>query len=768
MRPLTAVILLLLFGGPSSGAPRYHRAPHIQLALRSQMSTLPRGEWVWVGIHQRLESHWHTYWRNPGDSGLPPKISWHLPHGVKVSALHWPLPAKIRVKHLANYGYGDQVLLLARLMVPRSYSAQTITLKGTFDWLVCKESCIPGKATLQRELAVAEKGIPAGTDTQKIFAAALAALPLSGDSLTLRFSARGSETLDLTVRGPTIAAATGIELLPIDATVVHNAAPQIARKVSDGWVLTLRKHEYFSLAPKRLRAVLAVTEVGGRRRGFSVTIALPQRSGPLSDSTRSSKRGTPGGNPPIPGPLRKSDGIPGTDAPSSANAPPLAQILAGWHNWEGGTPRDLSLWQAFLFALLGGLILNLMPCVFPVLSLKVLHFVKKADAEASDIRGHGIAFWLGIQVSFSLLAIALVGLRAAGEHVGWGFQLQLPHVVFLLMAVLFGLGLWLSGLFELGHSVMGIGQSFAQREGYSGSFFTGVLAVIVATPCTAPLMGPPIAFALSKPIWISLPLFNALALGMALPYLLLSFFPRALRYLPKPGAWMERVKQLTAFPMFAATVWLLWVLGNQAGREGIISALAVLTALAFGAWLFGTTRAHRRRRLFAVLAVLLSAGALGIGVWQIRADARRFASRQAELKSAFAQLGVRGKSGDLAYGRARLAALLAQRHTVFVNMTADWCISCKVNEKVALNRDAVKADLARRGIVRLVGDWTNRGAEIGAFLQHFKRSGVPLYVIFHGPTKRYMILPQLLTQQTMLESLKKLDEGVSSQARRKR
>jgi thiol:disulfide interchange protein len=408
----------------------------------------------------------------------------------------------------------------------------------------------------------------------------------------------------------------------------------------------------------------------------------------------------------------------------------------------------VSLLEAMALAFVGGLLLNLMPCVLPVLSVKVLSLVDHAAAHTARLRWHGAAYTVGVLASFGVVAGALLALRAAGEQIGWGFQLQSPLVVTLLAYVLFVLALSLSGVVLIGGRLAGTGHALASRRGYSGSFFTGALATVAATPCTAPFMGAAVGFAVTQPWATALLVFEALGFGLALPYLALTLIPSRRRLLPRPGPWMVRLKEFLAFPLYASVAWLVWVVSQQAGSRGVAAALAGLTFIGFAAWLYEASRGAGRawRRVATAVAGLAVVGAVALGPVM-----------DATLSSAPARAQGTGGTSSEQFSPRRLAELRAKGVPVFVNFTAGWCITCLVNERVALRSPAVADAFARKGVVYLKADWTNRDPQIAAVLASFGRNGVPLYLLY-PPTAagEPMLLPQILTQGTIIAAIEKI------------
>lgn len=752
----------------------FHKAPHIKVQLIAAPAQAAPGQTFWVAVRQEIEHHWHTYWRNPGDSGTAPKMRWSLPKGVTVDGPHWPLPHKIKVGPLANYGYADQVLLLYKVTLPASWSHETLSLSGDFGWLVCKEECIPGRAALSLTLPVKPQDMEADPRWKKLFATYLDQLPTPIPAkMALRPTASALH-MKLSSLPAALFQAKSYSFFPATGSVVDNASAPKITKGSDGLAFRFAPNEYFHKGIKSFKGVLVAhykTAKGTAHRGYQVSglfgsasatsqptsrIATAQKTAPPTPTKATSAKATK---------ATKSNKVAKT-----AQAVPITRGLK-WYVQRARSDLsqrkeapDMTFWQALLFALLGGVLLNLMPCVFPVLSIKIMHFVEQAEQQPEKVRAHGLAFFFGVVGSFSLLAGALIALRASGQMLGWGFQLQSPVFVWMLALLLFAMGLSLSGVFDVGTSLMSVGDSYASSSGYAGSFFTGVLATVVATPCTAPLMAPAIGWALTQPAWTSLLIFNSLGFGMALPYLLLSFFPAGLRWLPRPGMWMERLKQGLAFALYGAAVWLLWVLGKQTDSQGIMTALFTFVGVAFAAWIFGSTRLHTRRGWATAGVFVMLAGIGTWGVWQLNQDAAGAASARAKQKELLAlKRQQENKAAGLAFTgqqqpfvRSRLDRLLQRKEHVFLNMTAAWCISCKVNERVALKTQAVQRAFRTKRVHYMVGDWTNQDPMITRILGMFKRSGVPLYVLFDGKKGTLKVLPQVLTPGTITGAVKGL------------
>ncbi|MGZ8184558.1 MAG: protein-disulfide reductase DsbD family protein, partial [Methylobacter sp.] len=568
-------------------------------------------------------------------------------------------------------------------------------VKAKVKWLVCEEECIPQEVELALDLRVVLPDADVGRGSPLI-ETARAGLPVASPwQISLEHS---DNTLVLKIKGlgQQSASIGNIWFFPDDWGRVSHGADQPRHIAGDTVELQLKSGDAPLPSGTNLTGVLVVTEGTGSdsvTRGYVVDVA------------------------------------------SSDTAPAKAE------------EHGLVLPSAMLLALLGGVILNLMPCVFPVLSIKALALIKHARHEPRQTKLHGLAYTLGILASFLLLGVILIALKAGGAEIGWGFQFQSPLFVLAVAYLMFTVGLSLSGVFSIGSSVTGIGSSLAGRSGYSGSFFTGVLATIVATPCTAPFMGAAVGFALSQPPVVLLAVFLSLGLGLALPYLLLSNWPSLQRRLPKPGVWMDRLKQGMAFPMYAAAVWLVWVLAQQSGINSIVVALGGMVAIAFAAWLYEITKYSERtaQRTGLGFSVLLLSGALFGGYFGVETPA--------SSAVAVTNPETAGEHWE-PYTPTRLKELRAQGKPVFINFTAAWCISCLVNEKVALSQDAVIDAFKHAGITYLKGDWTNRDPEITRILAEFGRSGVPLYLYYPaGVSTSPVILPQILTPEIVTQAV---------------
>ena len=674
--------------------------PKVVASFIPERASVSPGGTVTVALREVIRDNWHTYFINPGDSGAPTEIKWKLPEGWSAAAPKFPYPERIPVGPLMNFGYEDEVVLLNEITAPANAApGQTVTLEADVMWLVCSDVCIPEETHLSVPLSVADGSPPPTAENAELFAAARAKLP-NASPWKARYQAT-DDRFGLLIEAPELASARpkSAVFYPYTDGLVEAAAPQNAGTVSDGLVLQSEPGWKMTTAEKRsavenIKGILVLTGADGRVDALDI------------------------------------DAVPGV-------VPAAAVALAG--------ESDLGLLTAALFALLGGLILNLMPCVFPVLSMKALALAAKRDAPDAA-RASALAYGAGVLVSFAGLAALLIALQAGGAAVGWGFQLQQPLFVTALALLMFAIGLNLSGLYEVGGGTLtSAGDGLTHSSGAAGSFFTGVLAVVVATPCTAPFMGAAMGYALTQDAASALVVFLALGLGFALPFMLLGFFPRLLRGLPRPGTWMISLRQVLAFPMYGAAIWLVWVLSLQTGSDGLLVALMSALALAFGLWVLGRAQQSEglRRRAGLATAAVAIIGATALTAY-VGGSAPPAAAQQASAESSFAYEP---------YTAARLEALRAEGRPVFVNATAAWCITCLVNERVALSGEALKTAFAERNVAALKADWTNQNPEITALLSAQQRSGVPLYLYYAPGAQTPTVLPQLLTESVVMAAL---------------
>jgi thiol:disulfide interchange protein DsbD len=676
------LLVLLLLIAPAHA--EVVRTPHLSAELVSEVAAVRPGQPLWVALRFQLEPEWHTYWKNPGDSGEAPRIRWHLPSGFTAGDIHWPYPSRLPLGPLVNFGYAGEAWMLVPITPPADLPARNVVLKADADWLVCKEECIPESGSFRLDLPVTHAA-PAASTHAAALDAARRRLPQPLEDATV--AARG-DGLELRLGLPARQVSEAW-FFPEQYGVVDHAAPQPVARDGNGLTLGLRRGELpGGKTPDGLAGVVVVAQ------------SLP-------------------------------DGR-SVEAFSIAAKPVVADRESG-----------AGLGLALLLALGGGLLLNIMPCVFPVLSLKALHLARQADESSARARLGGLVFTAGVLASFLALAGVLLALRAGGEAVGWGFQLQSAPFVLGLAWLVFALGLMLSGVWSFGAGFMGVGQGLAGRSGHVGAFFTGVLAVVVATPCTAPFMGAALGYALTRPAPHALAVFLALGLGLAAPWLALSFLPAARRLLPRPGPWMERFRQFLAFPMYATAAWLVWVLATQTDAAGLATALGGMVLIGLVAWFWQTTRGSagvwRGAGAAAAVAGLVGLGLLTGGLpppGPAAGDGQNPSTRHWEP-----------------YSVASLDALRAEGRPVLLNFTAAWCITCQVNDRLALGTERVRAALARAGVAALKADWTRRDPAIARLLERHGRSGVPMTLLYPRGAGAPEVLPAVLTESLVLERL---------------
>jgi len=681
---------------------------------------------VWLGLRLTHQPHWHTYWQNPGDSGLPTTLEWTLPAGVQAGDIAWPAPQKLPVPPLVNYGYDGTVLLPVPLRFTTDFKpapgARSVEVRLKASWLACRQECIPQEGEFA--LALPLDGSLAANGAA--FEAALAAVPKDLGVAAPASATLQGDRLVLGVRGlPAALRGQPLSVFPETPEVLDNAAANTPAAAGswdgEAWRVELPLSKERSASPASMPFVL--------RAGDTAVRVVARIDGAWPDAAAKA-----GVSPALEAALR-------ANAASAAATPGVPATRAGG--------ASVGLLAALLGAFVGGLILNLMPCVFPVLAIKVLGFAQHAD----DRRAHrisGLAYTAGVVVSFVALGALLLALRAAGESLGWGFQLQNPWVVAGLAALFTLIGLNLAGLFEFGSVLPSSVASLHARHPVADAFLTGVLAVAVASPCTAPFMGASLGFAVALPGAQALAVFAAIGFGLALPYLVAALSPAVARALPRPGAWMNTFRHLMAFPMFATVVWLVWVLGQQSGIDGAAALLALLVALAFAIWAFTLATPRTRWSLGLVSLALLAwlAASLGPRVGQL----------DAPLADAGTPAGASTASGApqwQPWAPGKVEQLLAAGQPVFVDFTAAWCVTCQYNKKTTLAHADVLADLKAKKVQLLRADWTRRDPAITVELARLGRSGVPVYVL-HQPGKPPVVLSELLSVDEVRAALAKL------------
>jgi thiol:disulfide interchange protein DsbD len=664
---------------------------NVKARLVSETSAIGPGQSIWVALEFNIRDGWHTYWRNPGDSGQATSMAWSLPPGFTAGAMVWTTPHRFELPPLVNYGYAKHAVHLVEITAPKDLTlGRTALLQAKASWLVCSDVCVPENANLQLSLPASASVAAADPADAALFAAARSDLPSPEPASTSAKLQHGQLVITLgKMWGPALSQIEALAFYPYDEGSIEYGAPQTLTRTRDSVELAV-KAGYQPPHGGTVRGVLLATERSGGN-----TVAVPMEI------------------------AATFNGAAGTSAPPAA-APALPSLI--------------------VLAILGGLILNLMPCVFPVLSIKAIGLVEQAKKHPAAVRAKGLVFAAGVVSSMLSLAVILLALRAGGEQIGWGFQLQSPLFVTLMVYLLLAVGLNLSGVFEVGGGLAGVGDGLTRGDSYRASFFTGVLTTLVATPCTAPFMAAAVGAALTQSTIVALVIFASLGVGLSLPYLLLSFAPWMRRALPKPGAWMDTLKQIFAFPMYASAAWLLWVLAQQTSSLGLGAALAGAILIALAAWAYQKSKfsgIHGRvTAIITAIAAVLLAVLLPL----------RFADVAA------ASTGSNAASTPAAdawqpYDAARVAEINAAGRPLLVNFTASWCLTCLVNERNAFADSAVQELFREKGVTLMKGDWTNRDPAITKALSSFGRAGVPLYVVYNAKpgSSEPLVLPQLLT-----------------------
>lgn len=667
--------VLLMFACPL-WAGSIAKTPQLTVDLVAEPTPIISGKTVTLALRFIPAPGWHIYWKNPGDSGLPPSVTWKLPLGWTAGPLQFPFPERILLPPLVSYGYEQETLLLTTFTIPDYEKIpSSFPIEADIEWLVCKETCLPGKAHLNLTLSTQPKP---NIDLQGLFDDVRKDLPIALTNIPISAKPDAAD-LQITVQPQT---QVGSLIFFPEGDFLDEFKPSKTELLGSGKLqLTLHLKQKAKL-PSSLQGVLVAEnpwDTSGHR-ALTISVALQ------SPSTSTSR-----------------------------------------------LPLTL------LFAFLGGLILNVMPCVFPILSLKALHLVQISSESRSAARREGIAFSFGVLLSLLALAGLLIILRASGQSLGWGFQLQSPPVVWLLLALLLALSLNLLGVFEF-QSLLGGLAAKKKSQGWAGAFASGLLAVAVASPCTAPFMGVALAAAFALPPHTTLLIFSSLASGFALPVLLFSFFPALLSFLPKPGAWMSTFKKILSIPMFAAVLWLAWVAYRLSGSSAFLPALLGTVALCLGLLLYG-----RSQHSFPPSPTLRWGGlALVLLGAVIPATA---------LKTASTAL-VSNHPDRLPWSEDEVHRQLNAGRTVFIDFTAAWCLTCQVNERLTLSHPDVQAAFRSKNIAFLVADWTRRDPAITSTLQKYGREGVPTYVILRPtPNSKPQLLPEIITPSIVLKSL---------------
>ena len=658
--------------------------PHISVSLVSEDSHLIKGQTHRIALKLQPDDGWHTYWKNPGDTGQPTTMEWNLPEGFIAGEIDWPIPERIKYRGLVNYGYHGTIFLPVNLSVPSFFDSDNVNIKVHVSWLVCEDICIPGEASLQINLPLSNsKDFNVRTNIFEKFSKDIPKLLYSNeafytyqDDIEVYIPKDSLPNLDIE---PDV-------FIGLDGIIDNQSLP-VFDLINEKIVINLKSDPYIENLPKFLPLTLV----------YPSDLEIDPRSFQLSASYEEI--------------ISSNDGIDN-----------LTSTVSNYH-----------IFNVILLAFFAGIILNAMPCVFPVLSLKIFSLIDNVNETRQVRYQHALAYTLGIIFSFLLIALILIALKSAGQQIGWGFQLQQPMFIALLAYVIFILALSLSGFFEFGGSFQNIGNKLVTNStGWTSSFFTGVLATVVATPCTAPFMGVAIAYALSQTILIALIIFIVMGLGLALPFLLISFIPSISQFLPKPGKWMESLKQFLAFPLYITVVWLLWVFAKQTSFDSASLLLLGIVIVAMSIWFWMLSNNYEKNKL-KILSFIIFLIAIFLAI-----SASNNNNKNSDA------LKVSQNFTYEIFSQELLDKYLENNERVFVNMTADWCLTCKLNERIALSTNRVKNLFKDNQIRYLVGDWTNSDPLITEYLNKFEREGVPLYT-YYTNNDEVKILPQLLT-----------------------
>lgn len=704
----------------------------VKSVLISEETHIQPGKPFWLAVRLNLEDQWHLYWKNPGDSGMPVSIDWHLPEGFKAENFEWPYPHRFDASSFIGFGYEKETYFLTQIIPPHDIKEGDYSFKAEIKYLVCSDSaCLPGQSEI--ELALPVKNIQLTKDVAQAesFAAARSLIPVKSWESTAK---RLNQLIELTVKSPDENDEKLVHAYfcpEVGQSIDYHVETIVSNKPNEKGVYTVALKEDPSIKSSLLKGVLVLeTKQGDQTEKRAIEI-----NGPIFNSSQDIilAENTP---------LKKPLDI------DLANQLPESEF-------EGG------LGFALLLAFAGGMILNLMPCVLPVISFKILSFVKMSGQSRSLTFKHGIAFCVGVMISFWTLAIVLISMQAYGHAVGWGFQLQEPIFVASLAALLFIFSLSMFGLFEMGAKVgAAAGQMNHQKqEGFTGSFLSGILATLIATPCTGPFLGTVVGLAMTLPYYFSLLIFTAMGFGMAFPYLILSAYPQLMRFLPKPGNWMIVFKQLMGFLMLASVLWLVWVFSAQTGTTALIILLIAFFIMSLACWIYGQwgTPVHskRSRAISTTLAVLL----ISMGFYAVAV---------ASFESVdIAQVESKATNENIVwedFSPQRLEQLRAEGTPVFIDFTAKWCLICQTNHAV-LSVGDVDQKFNEIGVVRMKADWTKKDPVITEELKKFGRNSVPLYVLYEGDQKP-KILPQVLTPGVVMDHLTDVENTIAEREKK--
>jgi thiol:disulfide interchange protein DsbD len=688
-------------------------AAHTQVRLILSADTARPGDTVLAGVDLKMEPGWHTYWKNPGAAGLATKIEWQLPPGITAGEIQWPLPEKLPPVEVTTYGYDDEVVLLVPLKLAPDLKPGPLDLKAKVSWLECKEACIPGSGSVEATLNIGDQTKPSAAAALIESWKSKVPKPVTNLFVYARWEKPASvnpRPLLIQFRLPK---PDGADFFPgtNDDFEIQPETKFIFDEFSNSTILEKFVKKYSGDWPKEINGVI-VEETGNLRTGFEVKLPVSEQA-------------------PIVGETILSE--------SSAGVSPVLPLQP--------------LWQMLLYAFIGGLILNIMPCVLPVIALKILGFVGESRSAPRHVRKLGLVYALGVLVSFLVLAAVVIGVKAAGHRAGWGMQFGSPVFVVCLTTLVLLVALNLFGVFEvtLGGRALDAAGGLASKHGAAGAFFNGVLATVLATPCTAPFLSIALGFAFTQKAPVILLMFLAVGIGLAAPYVVLSWNPAWLKFLPKPGAWMEKFKIAMGFPMLATAVWLFNLAAGSYGKS-VLWLGVFLVMVAFASWIFGefVQRGRARKGLAFVIALILLVGSYAFAL-----------ENQLRWREPLTEADATGSLKESADGidwqhwsPEAVAKAHSEGRLVIVDFTADWCLTCQVNKKTSIEVPSVRAKLKSRNAVALLGDYTRFPDNITAELNRFNRAGVPLVLVYpKDATAPPIILPEILTPGIVLDAL---------------
>ena len=621
-----------------------------------------------IGVKMDMQENWHTYWKNPGDSGGPIKVKWNYSNNIlNVGEVLWPAPELIPYPPLMTYGYEDFVIFpfVVNLSNESTYSdqgstADNLDIEAHIDFLICADICVPENAYIKTSLSKMSEDIQLDNWLNRVPSITLPTLiKKNKEFLEIRFSYNDD-------------IANIYFYIDEKNTVIHSGNQNLIKE-ENNWLLKVPIDKNVELT-NTISGVLNIDD-----KNYLITSQLDRK---------------------------KSSSI------------------------------EVTFLQALIFAFLGGLILNLMPCVFPIISLKILSFVSMGNASSLKIRQHALSFCSGVLISFLLIGLVMIMLKQAGSYLGWGFQLQSPVIVSILSIIMFVIGVILLTDINIGSSLTKLGG--VGSNSVFGSFLTGVLAVIVASPCTAPFMGAALGYALIQPSGTTMPVFASLGIGFAIPYLILAIYPNLINSLPKPGKWMETLKQFFAFPMFATSLWLVWIFSLQTSVDALINLLVIILVISLLLWLLTLTKSQFSKSILwlSIIFVVIFHG--------IKFDSINYEGAKTIPNQKYSELNVWNANIEQSFKEKNQAYL--------INFTAAWCITCQANDKIALSRPRIKEYMKNNDIEYIVADWTNKNTDILSALEKYNRNGVPLYIFWKPGMNESLILPAILTEQILLDS----------------